>query len=148
MDFTVRRWFLNAFLIPIGILCWNTMYFWYETGKRFDRSKRKWSMSVTISTAHHCTTAGMGSVGMMGTLNLVRPPQVPQVAALRAYVKSLSSVYKSNAEFLQVPCAFYNTYRECYTEKNAYIHVCVWMPLSLRSRVRQKLFCCFGRVLA
>lgn len=63
-------------------------------------------MSVTISTAHHCTTAGMGSVGMMGTLNLVRPPQVPQVAALRAYVKSLSSVYKSNAEFLQVPCAF------------------------------------------
>lgn len=39
-------------------------------------------MSVIISILRHYTTAGMESVGMMATLNLVRPAQVPYVATL------------------------------------------------------------------
>lgn len=53
-------------------------------------------------------------------------------------------MYKSDVELLQDPCSFCNAYRECYTDNNTYICVWVCMPLSLHSRVRQKLFHCFS----
>lgn len=70
-SFFHKKLFLNTFLIPAGILCWNTTCSWYGTGRRSGRSKRKWSTSVTACTARHCTPAGTGSAGTMATSNQV-----------------------------------------------------------------------------